>query len=83
MKCQLKSCKGEGERQDTQMMCPRRCRCSKPNEQVSVLFWSRYNNLKELKCVLRSCACLFHNMCVPRPANVCTLCQCNMLNVKI
>jgi hypothetical protein len=40
MKCQLKSCKGEGERQDTQMMCPRRCRCSKPNEQVSVLFWS-------------------------------------------
>jgi hypothetical protein len=62
----------------TQMMCPRRCRCSKPNEQVSVLFWSMYTHIiiKELKCVLRLCTCLFHNtttvvcMCAPRPANV-------------
>ena len=47
----------------TQMMCPRRCRCSKPNEQVSVLFWSMYTHIiiKELKCVLRLCTCLFHN----------------------
>ena len=66
MKCQLKSCKGEGERQDTQMMCPRRCRCSKPNEQVSVLFWSMYNNKRTKMCATFVHLSVSQYVCVPQ-----------------